>query len=148
MPSLKRSRNERWRLGMEPVMWISLLGEDWADDEFKNLVGLKCCWDSLSECDGDDVLKLKFVLLSGDRCCCWSDFGDWSSRGDAICVFVSLVIYQSVLELTLRLTFGSSSIDNRLTQKNNKRRALIDFSRNHWLKRQCSSWGLCNSTCF
>lgn len=84
IPSLKRSRNERCRLGPGPVIiWLSLLGDD-DDDEVKNFVGLRCCWDSLSEWDGEDDLKLKFVLLSGDRC--WCCFGDWSSRGVAIWV--------------------------------------------------------------
>lgn len=83
IPSRNRSRNERWRLGPEPeIMWMSLLGDDDAD-ELRNFVGLKCCWDSLSEWDGDDVLKLKFVLLKGERCC-WFCFGDWSSRDVAI----------------------------------------------------------------
>lgn len=82
IPSLRRSRNERWRLGPGPVIiLISLLGDD-DDDEFKNFVGLKCCWDSFKEWDGDDVLKLKFVLLNGERC--WCCFGDGSSREVAI----------------------------------------------------------------
>lgn len=44
MPSRKRSRNERCRLGPDPeIMFMSLLGDELDDDEFKNLVGLKCC---------------------------------------------------------------------------------------------------------
>lgn len=83
MPSRNRSRKERWRLGPGPViMWLSLLGDD--DEELKNFVGLKCCWDSFSECDGDDDLKLKLVLLNGERC--WCCFGELSSRDVAICV--------------------------------------------------------------
>lgn len=69
-------------------MWLVSLADDEDDDILKmeSLVGLKCCWDSVNEWDGDDDLKLKFVLLNGDRC--WCCFGDGSSRDVAIFVVV------------------------------------------------------------
>jgi hypothetical protein len=78
IPSRNLSRSERWRLGVEPVnmCWWSL------DEELKNFVGLRCCWDSI-EWDGDEDLKLGLNLLSGERC-----FGENSSRDADIFVIL------------------------------------------------------------
>lgn len=79
MPSRNRSRKERWRLGVEPVITICCPPASDGEDE-KNFVGLKCWLDSDdSECDGDAVLKPPGAnLLNGDERC----FGD--SRDVAI----------------------------------------------------------------
>lgn len=90
IPSRKRSRNERCRLGPDPVIiwWLSL------GDELKNFVGLKCCCDSeLSEWDGDDDLKPGLNLLNGELRC----FGDCSSRDAAI--FVYCLYYYYIISL-------------------------------------------------
>lgn len=137
MPSRKRSRSERCRLGPDPViMWMSLLGDELVDDEVKNLVGLKCCWDSFSEWDGDDVLKLKFVLVSGERC--WCCLGELSSRDVAIWADFRDSSEIPCKAFSFRLT---SSIDCRLRSasgvvlksngSSDKRYSLIDVFHNH-----------------